>query len=339
MRHYTTLTFILLALAATTIPSGAARADDKIVVKLATLAPEGTTWYNGLRQMGDRWAEISDGRVELKIYAGGVAGNEGAQVRKMRIGQLHAAALSNLGLMDIDPAPQVTNMPMLIESYEELDYVMERISPDLEARLRNQGFVVLNWGEAGWVYFFTKAPMRTPEDASKIKVFAWEGDPAAVEGFRQAGFNPVVIPSVDMIPSLQSGLIDGFPNTPLYALSAQWFALAPNMLDVPWAPLLGATVMTTDMWNQIPVEYHEPFLQVAREIGEDLKEEIRRQDRKAVTVMQKYGLTVVEVDEATKQRWREVARSVYPTVRTEMVPTDVFDRTVGLVEEYRAQNP
>ncbi len=337
MRRFLLLTILVLSTAG--IPSGAAQAQDKIVIKLATLAPEGTTWYNGLRQMGDRWAEISNGRVELKIYAGGVAGNEGAQVRKMRIGQLHAAALSNLGLMDIDPAPQVTNMPMLIESYEELDYVMEHIHPDLETRLRDKGFVVLNWGEAGWVYFFTKAPMRTPEDASQIKVFAWEGDPAAVEGFRQAGFNPVVIPSVDMIPSLQSGLIDGFPNTPLYALSAQWFALAPNMLDVPWAPLVGATVITTDMWNQIPAEFHEPFLEVAREIGEDLKVEIRRQDRKAITVMEKYGLTVVEVDEATTQRWREVARSVYPTVRTEMVPTDIFDRCVGLVEEYRALHP
>ncbi len=314
-------------------------AGDKIVVKLGTLAPEGTTWYNGLREMGDKWTEISDGQVEVKIYAGGVAGNESAQVRKMRIGQLHASALSNLGLMDIDPAPQVTNLPMLIESYEELDYVMERMTPAFEERLKEDGFVVLNWGDAGWVYFFTKKPMKSPTDASKIKVFAWEGDPGAVEGFRKAGFNPVVIPSVDIIPSLQSGLIDGFPNTPLMALSAQWFALAPNMMDVPWAPLVGATVITQEMWDQIPAEFHEPFLAASREIGAGLKAEIRRQDKKAITVMQKYGLTVVDVDAATQQQWRDAVEAVYPHFRAEIVPPDIYDQLQATVKEYRAQNP
>ncbi len=315
-----------------------AHAGDTLVIKLATLAPEGTTWYNGLREMGDRWAELSGGKVTLKIYAGGVAGNEGTMVRKMRIGQVHAAALSNLGLMDIDPAPQVLNTPMLIESYEELDYVKERLCPDLEARLADKGYVVLNWGDAGWAHYFTKTPMTTPEDAAKLKVWAWEGDPGAVEGFKKAGFNPVVLPSVDMIPSLQSGLIDGFPNTPLYALSAQWFALAPNMMDLGWAPLVGATVITEDVWTQIPAEYHEPFMTSAREIGDSLKEEIRRQDKKAISVMQKYGLNVVEVDDATEQRWRETVQAVYPYMRTEIVPTDVWDRTIELVEEYRASH-
>lgn len=308
---------------------------DPVVIKLATMAPEGTAWYNGLRQMGDRWEQISNGEVKLKIYAGGVAGNEGTMVRKMRIGQLQGAALTNLGILDIDPAPQVLNTPMLIRSYDELDYVMDKVSPIFEERLKEKDFVVVNWGEAGWAHFFTNQPMRTPQDASKIKVFAWEGDPGAVAAFRQAGFNPVVIPSVDMVPSLQSGLIDGFPNTPLAALSLQWFALAPNMLDVPWAPLVGATVITESAWDSIPAQYHEPFLVAAKEIGDSLKDEIRRQDTKAIEVMKRYGLQVIEVDEATKKAWVDLSLSIYPIMRGTIVPEDVFDKTVKAVEEYR----
>ncbi len=331
----TLLTLPLLALLA--LAWGApAHAGDTLVVKLATLAPEGTTWYKGLRQMGGRWGEISGGKVQLKIYAGGVAGNEGTMVRKMRIGQLHAGALSNLGLLDIDPAPQITNTPLLIENYDELDYVMKHMSPVFEERLAAEGYVVLNWGDAGWAHFFTKEPMRTPEDAAKIKVFCWEGDDAAVEGFRQAGFKPVVIQSTDIMPSLQSGLIDGFPNTPLYALSTQWFALAPNMLDMGWAPLVGATVISKDVWESIPAEYHEPFMAAAREIGEELKGEIRRQDRKAIEVMQKYDLNVVTIDEATKDAWRRQLETLYPTIRDEMVPPGIFDQAQGMVRDYRA---
>jgi len=325
---------VLVAVVAFVLPARA----EKLVIKLGTMAPEGTSWYNGLRDMGDRWAEISGGRVEVKIYAGGVAGNEGNMLRKIRIGQLHGAALSNLGLQDIDDSAQVTNTPMLIENYDELDYVMEHMSSDFEAGLKANGFTVLTWGDAGWVYFFSKTPIASPADASKIKVFCWEGDPAAAAGFREVGFNPVAIPSVDMIPSLQSGLIDGFPNTPLYALSAQWFALAPNMLDVPWAPLVGATVISNDIWDQIPAQYHEEFMAAAREIGTGLRDEIRRQDAKAITVMKKYGLNVVEPDAATRRQWKTAAERTYPIMRGKVVPEDVFDRCKSLVEEYRASH-
>ena len=326
-----------VALMALIVP-GTARAEP-IVVKLATMAPEGTTWFNGLAAIRDRWSELSDGKVQLKIYAGGVVGNEGSMVRKMRIGQLHGAALSNMGLQDMTDAPQVTNTPMMIRSYGELDYVMERMTPEFETALADAGFVVLNWSDVGWVHFFTNVPIRKPADVEGIKVFAWEGDPAAVEAFRHAGFNPVVIPSVDILPSLNSGLIDGFPNTPLAALSMQWFAMAPNMLDVPWAPLVGATVITQDMWDRIPAEYHEPFMKAAREIGAGLQDDIRRQDAKAVTVMEKYGLNVVRVDAATQAEWQAAAEGVYPIMRGGVVPEATFDRCQALVEEYRRANP
>lgn len=308
-----------------------------IVVKMATLAPEGTSWYNGLRKLGERWNELSDGQVELKIYAGGVAGNEGVMVRKMRIGQLHGAALSNLGLLDIDSSAQVINAPMLIEDYDELDYVMEQMTPLFERRLEAEGFKVLNWGDAGWAYFFSKEPVITPADIKDLKVYVWEGDPNAVVLFRKAGFNPVVVASTDMVPSLQSGLITAFPHTPLAALSLQWFALAPHMLDVPWGPLVGATVLTSKAWERIPEPLHEPFIQAAQEIGGDLQQEIRRQDQKAITVMKKYGLEVHHADEAARKEWEALAESMYPFFRTRIVEPEVFDKARAAVRAHRAQ--
>ena len=275
--------------------------------------------------------------VKLKIYPGGVAGNEGTQVRKMRIGQQHAAALSNLGLLDIDPGPQVINTPMLIENYGELDCVMDRITPTLERRLAQKGFVVLSWSDAGWTYYFNRESVRTPAEAARYKVFAWEGDPAAVIGFRRAGLNPVVVQSVEVIPSLQSGLIDGFFSTPLATLSLQWFALAPNMLDVPWAPLTGATVITQETWDAIPAQYHEPFMAAAREVGASLKDEIRRQDQAAIAVMQRYGLQRVEVDDSTRQQWEAKAHGLYDYFRSDIVPADVFDLATAATEACRAR--
>jgi TRAP-type transport system periplasmic protein len=149
----------------------------------------------------------------------------------------------------------------------------------------------------------------------------------------------VVIQSIDLIPSLQSGLVDGFPNAPLYALSTQSFALAPNMLDLPWSPLMGATVIGKDKWDEIPAEYQQPLLEAAQEITAAHRDEIRRQHVKSIEVMVKYGLNVVEIDDATRQLWHDRARASYPYLREEVLPAELFDRTLELVEEYRALQP
>ncbi|MDP6932098.1 MAG: TRAP transporter substrate-binding protein DctP [Myxococcota bacterium] len=311
-------------------------ADAAITVKMATLAPEGSTWYKALRKMGDDWTRITNGEVQVKIYAGGVAGNETVMLRKMRIGQLHAGAITTIGLVDIDNASMVSQTPMLFEGYEELDYVMERLSPAFEKRLADKGFVVLNWSDAGWARYFSKTPMTVPDQTSNFKAFIWEGDPAAVELYRKMGFKPVVIAVTDMMPALQSGMVDAYAQTPLATLAMQWFALTPHMLEVPWAPLLCATIISQETWDRIPAQYHDALLASARDSGNALKAEIRRQDDKAIEVMKRYGLKVHTVDSATHAQWAQTAQSLHPIIREKMVPPEIFDQANSLVEEYRS---
>ncbi len=318
------------------LPAHAAHA---VTIKLATLAPEGSTWHKALVKMGEEWSTLTNGEVELKIYAGGVVGNETVMLRKMRIGQLHAGAFTNIGLMEIDPSSQVLNTPMLIADYPELDHVMAAMKPEFEKRINEKGYVVLNWSDAGWAHLFSKRPITTPDQRGTLKIFAWEGDPAAVEMYQRAGFKPVVVAATDVVPSLQSGLIDAFPSTPLGALALQWFGLAPNMLDVPWAPLLGATVMTQEAWQSIPEKHHAALRESATRNGQEIQGAIRKQDKKAIDVMKKYGLTVNPVDEATVKQWAEIAALTHPIVRTEMVTPEIFDKVKGLVDEHRAANP
>lgn len=310
-----------------------------LTIKLATLAPEGSTWHKALRKLADDWSEITNGEVELKIYAGGVVGNETVMLRKMRIGQLHAGAVTNLGLMEIDPSSQVLNTPMLIRTYDELDHVLAAVKPEFEQRLETNGYKVLGWTDAGWARLFSKSPITSPDKRGSAKIFVWEGDPAAVEMYQTAGFKPVVVAATDVIPSLQSGLIDAFPSTPLAALAFQWFGLAPNMLDVPWAPLLGATIITQDAWNAIPAKYHEALDAAAQRNAAAISGEVRRQDVKAIDVMKRYGLTVTTVDAASLARWEEIAALTHPVVRAKWVTPELFDKVKGLVEEHRAANP
>ena len=162
-------------------------AGKKTTLKLATLAPVGTTWDKILKETTAEWNELSEGRVQVKVYAGGVAGDDRDIVRKMRIGQLHAAALTISGLVAIDPACDVFSIPMFYDSYDEFFYVREQITPVLRDRLQEKGFYLVHWGLVGWVHVFTTRSVETVDDLRQIKIFTAIGRPVENDLLRPQG--------------------------------------------------------------------------------------------------------------------------------------------------------
>jgi TRAP-type C4-dicarboxylate transport system substrate-binding protein len=202
------------------------------VVKLATLVPEGSVWDKALRDMGAEWSSSTQGRVSLRVYPGGVAGDEPDVVRKMRIGQLQAAAITTAGLASIDPSFNVFNVPMFFTSYPELFATLDKLEPVLKQRLEAKGFVLLSWGHGGWVYFFTKEPIGTVDGLRHTKMFIWAGDDQMANIWKAKGFNPVPLAATDIMTGLQTGMIDSYPTTPLLGLTLQWYRQTPNMVGM-----------------------------------------------------------------------------------------------------------
>ncbi len=314
-------------------PAGAA----PIRIKLGTAVPEDSPWHDVLAQMGQDWEKLSAGQVRLRIYPGGVLGEELDMVRRVRVGGLDAVAISSVGIHHVEPAVSCLQIPMMFDSYEELDFVRDRIAPKLEAMLEEKGFVVLNWGDAGWVHFFTKTRASSPADLRRMKLFISAGDAQALDLYKAAGMNPVPLALTDILPSLQTGLIDAIDVPPLLALLNQWFGVANHMVDVKWAPLIGATLIGKKTWVGVPADLRPALLKAGREAGARFRTDIRRLSEEAVGAMQKRGLTVVRVDDAARARWRAEAESAWPKLRGHAVPADLFDEVKRLREEVRAQ--
>lgn len=306
------------------------------VIKMGTIAPDGSPWHQILLEIGEKWRQSSGGRIKLIIYAGGKLGDEPGLVDKLRVRQIQAAALS-AGLGDIEPAVKALQLPMMFASYEELDYVRDRMAPRLEALIEKRGFIVLNWGDVGWVHFFTKSPVLRLDDMRKLKLFAWAGDDQVVQLWRTNDFRPVALAATDILTGLQTGLIEALPTAPLYALLNQSFGLAPYMNDVKWAPLIGATVISKTTWYNLPPADRANMLKAARDAGQSLRGGIRRMGDEAVVAMQKRKLTVVHADPSVVADWRKQAEAVYPKLRGTLVAADLFDEVVRLRDEYRAR--
>lgn len=330
------LTRAALAALAVAFTLGAAPAGAPTVVKMASLVPKGSEWHNILLEMADKWKTASDGKVTLTIYAGQTMGDDPDVIRKMKLGSLQAALLASVG--EVDRSVYALQVPMMYGSYEEVDYVLEKMTPRLNKAYEDKGFVVLNWTDAGWIHFFTKKPVTKPDDLKPLKLFAWAGDNDVIETYKAAGFNPVPLPSTEVSTALQTGLVEAMPAPPQAAVILQWYTHANNMTDVKWALLLGATVITKQAWEKIPADLHPALLQASQEAGQKIRDVTRKNGLRDVEAMQKRGLKVVHVDEKAEAEWRKAAENAYPRIRGTVVPTAVFDEAQKYLAEYRKQH-
>jgi len=325
-------TLLLLALPAT--PAAA-----RTTLKLATLAPDGSVWQTGLMEMGEQWKQATGGEGTLRVYSGGVAGDEPDMVRKMRTGQLQAATLTISGLAQLDSAFAVFSMPLFYDSYDELWAVVDALDPLMRQRLEERGFVLVGWGVGGWVHFFTKTPVTRVDDLKKLKIFASAGDDRWVQLWKNRGFNPVPLAMTDIQTGLETGLIDGIPTTPLAALSLQWFRQVPYMLDTGITPLIGATVVTKAAWERMSDGERKALLDAGTSLDRRLRSEVPGQDKAAIVEMKKRGLTVTDAldDPEARQGWQRESKALADYMREKAVPAEIFDRAVAVRDAFRAE--
>jgi len=317
--------------------TASAAANAKVVIKLATAAPKDSIWHESMKKIDQRWQSASNGEVSLRIYAG-TLGDENDILRRIRVGQLDAGTITTAGLSSIDKATQAMHIPLAFNSNEEMEYVRTGIAKELEPLLAAKGFKILSWGEVGWIHFFSRQPVATPDDLRKQKLFVWSsGDSADGEKLWQDfGFNIVALSSTDIMAALQTGMIDAYTTPPLAALASQWFPFTPYMTDLKWAPLIGATIITDKGWQKIPAQYRAELEKIVFEEGLNLQLQVRSLEQQATDAMVKRGLKIVPVDVAARKAWQEMAERGYAEIRGSVVPEKYFDETIRLRDEYRA---
>jgi len=306
-------------------------------IKLATLAPTGSTYHKSLLSLREAWRKLSNGAVDLVIYADGKLGGESDTVSLMNVNSIQAAMLTGVGLAEIEKAVAgLQIIPMGFHDFAEVDHVGEKMRPMLEERLAHKGFVVLFWSDAGWVRFFSKKPVSRPDDLRKLKLFTWAGSPDQVEIYKAAGFNAIPLETADILPSLQTGLIEATPAPPVFALAGQIDGRAPYMLEINWGPLVGACVLRKATWDKLPADLRQRLLEAATTTGNEIKDRGRKESEESVRAMEKRGLKVTRMTPELEQEWRAAAEAVYPQIRGRLVPADIFDEALRLIREYRS---
>lgn len=318
----------------TTLP---AFAQGPVKVKLATLAPKGSSYTKHLQVMSEAWRKASDGTVQITLFPDGMMGSESDMVRRMRLGQLQAAMVTASGLADIEPAVAgLQSMPKIYRTLEEVDYIGKKMHPMLEKRLEKKGFIVLFWSDTGFIRFFSKEKVVTPDDLRKTKLFSSSTRPEELDIYRSVGCNPVQLEVSDILPGMQNGLISSVSFPPSVALAIQLDTVAPNMLDMNWVPLVGAAIINKKTWNTIPAATQAKLLEAAKIAGERIKADGRRECQESIEAMKKRGLHVNPLPPEAEAEWDKVLALAYPKVRGISVPADIYDEIMNDLKEFRA---
>ncbi|MGD8329958.1 MAG: TRAP transporter substrate-binding protein DctP [Acidobacteriota bacterium] len=338
-----TIAAVLTLIAAST--SGAATplamAQRPVLIHLATVAPKGSEWELTLREMGARWQEATAGAIRLRVHAGGGIGDESEVIRTMRVAGLtgrglNAAAISNDGLADIEPAAFALNLPLVFDSYEEWDFVRRHVNPILEKRLEEKGFIVLAWSDVGWVHFFSREPLHHPDQLREWKLAASATDTDQVDLLKSLGFNPVPTTQDDLFPALETGRVDVLYLPIIFAEATQIFRHVGNMTALAWAPLQGAIVVHKGTWDGVAPEYRDAMRRISREIGDQLRADNRDHERRSLEAMLRNGLNQVEVDDDDAAAWKRLTEDNFDKIRGKLVDEEMFDLVIELRDEYRA---
>lgn len=307
-------------------------------IKLATLAPDGSTWMKELGELSKDLEKQSDGKLKFKFYAGGVSGDEKDVVKKIRIGQLHGAGFTGVGLGEIAPEVRLLDAPWLFRSRGELEAVRSKLDKELRAALEKGGFVLLGWTDLGSVYVFSKNRIAAPADMKKEKVWVWEGDPIAIAAWKALGVSPVPLSVVDVMQSLQTGMINAVYGPPLGVVALQWHSKVKNIYPVPIAESTGAVLVSKKFFDGLPKDQQKLLLDLSAKHIKALNAQTNAENDKALEALQKQGLELAgEPGADVRRKFEELGVAARKELTGKMFPAELLAKVEKELAALRAR--
>ena len=311
------------------------------VLKFATLMPTGTAWSKILDDWTKELEEKSNGRIKVRMYSGGVMGDEPDVLRKIRKGQLHGGLFTGYGIGRIYSPARVLEMPFLFKNVNESDYVREQIMPELEAGFRDSGFELLGWPEVGFIHFFSTKRITSVDDIKKLRIWLWQGDPLGEAFFKAANINPVPLSIMDVYTQLSArhGSIDTVYTSTFGAIALQWYSKLKYATHIPLTNGIGGIVVSNRFYSKLPADLQQLLKTSGKKMSDEIRLNAREENRKSIGILEKNGIEFMfdwdEVDMDEILAIRDDAAAYLE--QTDYIPAIMFARTTKLLTEYRNQ--
>jgi TRAP-type C4-dicarboxylate transport system substrate-binding protein len=305
-------------------------------LKIATLAPDGTSWMREMRAAAKQIQQQTEGRVIIRFYPGGVMGNDSSVLRKIRVGQLHGGAITGGGLSSIYKDAQLYTLPFQFRNLQEVDAVRHEMDPQILDGLKKEGYISFGLSEGGFAYLLSKSPVKSTQQMKELKIWIPEGDRINASMFQALGISPIPLPLSDVLTGLQTGLIDTIASAPIGAIALQWHTRVSYLTEVPLAYLYATLILTEKAFNKL----QESDRTIVKRILEATFDKIDHQNRKdneaAMAALRQQGIEFVSPSASQQRVWEEHANTVLRKLSEEsLFSDDLLDRMQTLIRQTR----
>ncbi len=311
-------------------------AAQKTRIKFSTLAPEGSSWMKVMRLLEKELESVTGGEVGFKFYPGGVSGDEIDVIRKMHIGQVHAAGFTGVGLGQILPEVRVLDLPFLFRNDKEIETIYEKMNDYFTVRFEEKGYILLGWVPVGWIHFFSKEPVSSVASLRPKKAWMWEGDPLVQATYSGLGVSPHPLSVTDVLLSLQTGMVDTVYASPMGALALQWFTKVNYMSELRMANATGGVLITKRAFNRLPDKHKNAVREVSKRYLKKLVQKIQEDNNQSITIMKQNGLKITPLPNGRElEKFYAVGREVQNKMNGKLFGQAVLDQVMAHLKEVR----
>jgi len=307
-------------------------------LKIATLAPDGTSWMKAMRGAAKEIKTKTEGRVKLRFYPGGVMGNARSVLRKIRVGQLHGGAITSGGLVGIYPDIQIYSLPFLFRSSQEVDYVRERMDEKLISGLQKKGFVSFGISEGGFAYLMSQSAFSTADALKSLKIWSPEGDQLSYNAFKAIGVNPVPLSITDVLTGLQTGLIDTIGTTAIGAIALQWHSRVKHLADIPLTYIYATMVIKEKALSKLSVEDSAALKKILTATFSQINNQNRKDNKGARAALQNQGIQFYAPNMSDSGSWKQAISNVIKNSAVqERLSKPMIDEVQQYLTDFRKQ--
>lgn len=304
--------------------------------KIATVAPDGTRWMEELKTAAAEIEKKTQGRVSFRFYPGGVMGNDKSVLRKMRVNQLQGGAITGGGLAEIFPDAQVYSLPLAFRSYEEVDYVRQRMDKKIIDGLRDNGFISFGLGEGGFAYLMSAKPLNKIGDLKQYKVWSPEGDQFSRSAFEAIGISPIPLPLTDVLTGLQTGMIDTVAASSMGAIALQWHSKVKHLNTTPLMYLYGTLIIQRKAFEELSTEDQRTVTAIMQETFTRLNGINRKDNEQALQALKQQGIQFVEPSADEQKQWQNsVSDAMKGMASKNIISNGMIQMLQGNINEYR----
>lgn len=306
--------------------------------KIATLSPDGSYWVEKLREGAERVSLKTEGRINFKFYPGGVMGDDMGVLRKMRLRQLHGAAVTNAALSPIYPDIQLYNLMLKFHNLQEVDYVRQKMDGELMLGLEEKGMVALGFAEVGMVYVMSTLPVQTLDQMRSNKVWVPDDNQVVLEAMKAFSISPIPLPLRDVLMGLQTGMIDIVAGSPVGAIALQWHTKVKYVADIPLLYAFGALVLDKKAFEKISEADRQIVRSVMKQVIDEIDQHSREDNLRAADVLKQQGVEFLEPTQAAADELRNTIVSANRKIEQNgNMSADKVEKLNRYLNEFRRQ--